>query len=64
MAAAHNSVDERAPLLPRQDAPVDGDQKKTPSWVRTFRKRVFNVENRILFAGFFITLAFSYTQVP
>ncbi|KAL3956804.1 hypothetical protein ACCO45_009650 [Purpureocillium lilacinum] len=30
------------------------------AWLR----RVFNVERRILFAGFLITLAFSYTQVP
>lgn len=25
---------------------------------------VFSAENRVLFAGFFITLAFSYTQIP
>ncbi|KAJ6442346.1 Chromosome segregation in meiosis protein 3 [Purpureocillium lavendulum] len=39
---------------------------KTP-WTTSFAawmRRVFNVERRILFAGFLITLAFSYTQVP
>ena len=30
------------------------------SWWRS----VFHVENRILLAGFLITLSFSYTQVP
>ncbi|KAI9897646.1 hypothetical protein N3K66_007502 [Trichothecium roseum] len=33
---------------------------RSSSWVN----RLFSVENRILFAGFLITLSFSFTQVP
>jgi hypothetical protein len=33
-----------------------------PFWLRTLLK--VNVEKRILFAGFLITLSFSFTQVP
>ncbi|RFN48028.1 major facilitator superfamily transporter [Fusarium flagelliforme] len=46
--------DETTPLLPNK-----GEGKKN-SWLR----RVFHVEHRILLAGFLITLAFSFTQVP
>ena len=63
-----------------QDAPVaipSGQSKHTPpnrkddfsSWLRRLaaplRDRLkVGVENRILFAGFLITLSFSFTQVP
>lgn len=62
-------VDERAPLIPkrqRQQQRQQGDDitdLKSTKVQRTARQ-IFSVENRILFAGFFITLAFSYTQVP
>jgi len=45
---------ETTPLLPNK-----GEGKKG-SWLR----KVFHVEHRILLAGFLITLAFSFTQVP
>lgn len=46
--------DETTPLLPSK-----GEGKKS-NWLRN----VCHVENRILLAGFLITLAFSFTQVP
>ncbi|GKU20016.1 unnamed protein product [Fusarium langsethiae] len=46
--------DETTPLLPNK-----GEEKKS-NWLR----KVCHVENRILLAGFLITLAFSFTQVP
>ncbi|KAF7549469.1 hypothetical protein G7Z17_g6350 [Cylindrodendrum hubeiense] len=50
------TTDERTPLLPKRET-----VKRSPwSWVR----RAFNVENRVLLAGFLITLSFSFTQVP
>jgi hypothetical protein len=45
---------ETTPLLPNK-----GEGKKG-SWLR----KAFHVEHRILLAGFLITLAFSFTQVP
>lgn len=50
------TTDERTPLIPKEDT----GRKSFTSWLRT----AVSVENRILFAGFLITLAFSYTQVP
>lgn len=50
---------EATPLIPRSA----GDSKsksRLGSWLR----RVFSVENRVLFAGFLTTLSFSFTQVP
>jgi hypothetical protein len=46
--------DETTPLLPSK-----GKGKKS-NWLQ----KVSHVENRILLAGFLITLAFSFTQVP
>ncbi|KAF5560220.1 major facilitator superfamily transporter [Fusarium napiforme] len=48
--------DETTPLLPQK-----GEGKGR---VRNWLSRVFSVENRILLAGFLITLSFSFTQVP
>ncbi|KAF4341680.1 major facilitator superfamily transporter [Fusarium beomiforme] len=48
--------DETTPLLPSK-----GEGKGR---VRNWLSRAFNVENRILLAGFLITLSFSFTQVP
>ncbi|KAH8667254.1 major facilitator superfamily domain-containing protein [Ilyonectria robusta] len=50
------TTDERTPLLPKRET----GKKSLWSWVRS----AFNVENRVLFAGFLITLSFSFTQVP
>ncbi|KAF4959285.1 hypothetical protein FSARC_10802 [Fusarium sarcochroum] len=48
--------DETTPLLSQK-----GESKnRVGNWLR----RAFNVENRILLAGFLITLSFSFTQVP
>ncbi|KAK3368466.1 major facilitator superfamily domain-containing protein [Podospora didyma] len=57
---------ETTPLIARVaddniDANGNNDQKKgLASWFY----RIFDVENRILFAGLIITLSFSFTQVP
>ncbi|KID82831.1 Major facilitator superfamily transporter [Metarhizium guizhouense ARSEF 977] len=51
------TTNEQTPLLGRDGS---GNGVATKSWLR----RVLHVENRILFAGFLITLSFSYTQVP
>lgn len=51
------TTDESTPLLRSKSADVKDNK---PSWLRA----VFGVENRILLAGFLITLSFSYTQVP
>ncbi|KAG5657813.1 hypothetical protein KAF25_007846 [Fusarium avenaceum] len=48
--------DETTPLLSNK-----GEGKSS---VKSWLQRVFNVENRILLAGFLVTLAFSFTQVP
>ncbi|KPM43266.1 hypothetical protein AK830_g3253 [Neonectria ditissima] len=50
------TTDERTPLVPKKGT----GKGSLTSWARG----AFNVENRILFAGFLITLSFSYTQVP
>lgn len=39
---------------------VEEQPSRWPKWLAN----VFDVENRILLAGFLITLSFSYTQVP
>ncbi|CAI6097676.1 unnamed protein product [Clonostachys chloroleuca] len=42
-----------------------GQQEDAPKgWFKRALRTVFHVENRILFAGFLITLSFSFTQVP
>lgn len=48
--------DETTPLLSNK-----GEGKGS---VKSWLQRAFNVENRILLAGFLVTLAFSFTQVP
>ncbi|KAH7129962.1 major facilitator superfamily domain-containing protein [Dactylonectria estremocensis] len=50
------ATDEQTPLLPKKET----GKRWLWSWVRN----AFNVENRVLFAGFLITLSFSFTQVP
>ncbi|KAF4984886.1 hypothetical protein FZEAL_39 [Fusarium zealandicum] len=50
------TTDETTPLISRKDA----SRSQPSTWLR----RLFNVENRILLAGFLITLSFSFTQVP
>ncbi|KAM5372995.1 hypothetical protein ACJZ2D_007206 [Fusarium nematophilum] len=50
------ATDETTPLLPKKEP----KRSRLASWVR----RACNVENRILLAGFLITLSFSFTQVP
>ncbi|KAJ3547594.1 hypothetical protein NM208_g1441 [Fusarium decemcellulare] len=50
------ATDETTPLLPKKGA----SKSRVGSWLR----RAFDVENRILLAGFLITLSFSFTQVP
>lgn len=61
------SGDESTPLLRERPSAHKrrsdhGDNKKQGllSWLRN----AGHVENRILFAGFLITLSFSFTQVP
>lgn len=63
---------ERTPLVPKPTGSEDNgsitkitsnsssSSSKSSSWIN----RLFSVENRILFAGFLITLSFSFTQVP
>ncbi|KAJ3494788.1 hypothetical protein NLG97_g3842 [Lecanicillium saksenae] len=58
------SADERTPLLPGTPPAADcGDHPKR-SRLRSCLSNVFHVENRILLAGFLISLSFSFTQVP
>ena len=52
MAAA----DERSPLLP------ESKQNKTAA--SKLWSRIWSTPNRVVFAGFLITLSFSVTQVP
>jgi hypothetical protein len=58
-AMTMTTTTETTPLLPRERG-GNGVATKSKSWLQ----RMFHVENRILFAGFLITLSFSYTQVP
>jgi hypothetical protein len=52
---------ETTPLLSSRRSDSGNDHEERPkSWLASF----FGVENRILLAGFLITLSFSYTQVP
>ncbi|KAL6364443.1 hypothetical protein LRP88_01844 [Fusarium phalaenopsidis] len=51
------TTDETTPLLPKNEP---AKKSRVGSWL----KRAFKVENRILLAGFLITLSFSFTQVP
>ncbi len=51
------SEDANTPLLPGRDALERGLASRM--WAA-----ISHVENRILYAGFLVTLSFSYTQVP
>ncbi|KAJ4172097.1 hypothetical protein NW754_007695 [Fusarium falciforme] len=51
------TTDETTPLLPKNEP---AKKSRVGSWL----KQAFKVENRILLAGFLITLSFSFTQVP
>ncbi|VUC23740.1 unnamed protein product [Clonostachys rosea] len=53
---------ETTPLLQRTASAQQEDAGK--GWFKRALRAVFHVENRILFAGFLITLSFSFTQVP
>lgn len=48
--------DEETPLIPKNDS----GKGRFKQWLWS----AFGVENRILLAGFLITLSFSFTQVP
>ena len=56
---ATTSADETTHLLSGRPAGGKGGSRAA-AWLR----RVFSVENRILLAGFLVTLSFSFTQVP
>lgn len=58
------SADERTPLLPDSPPAVDQGDRAKKSRLRSCLHNVFHVENRILLAGFLISLSFSFTQVP
>lgn len=53
--------DETTPLI-RPSSGTGG--KAEASRLGSLVRRALSVENRILFAGFLITLSFSFTQVP
>ena len=53
-------VDETTPLLPDG---VGKDKQQHRSFCGSIWQKI-HVENRILLAGFLITLSFSFTQVP
>lgn len=55
-SASIMTTDETTPLLPKKESA----KSRLGSWL----KGAFKVENRILLAGFLITLSFSFTQVP
>ena len=68
------TADESAPLLPPADRSLNGngranaaagqDHDRREKTILSRLLRAVSVENRILFAGFLITLSFSFTQVP
>lgn len=71
-----SATSERTPLIPKPGDRVNGaslsgngshcslrgEDKEATS--KSWASRIFSVEHRILLAGFLITMAFSYTQVP
>ncbi|KAI9159003.1 hypothetical protein HJFPF1_07008 [Paramyrothecium foliicola] len=57
------TTDERTPLIAGPDADAAAAAAKA-SGLGARLRNVFGVENRILLAGFLITLSFSFTQVP
>jgi hypothetical protein len=54
------AADESTPLLSNGNGKDDSKKQPVASWYH----RALDVENRILLAGFLITLSFTYTQVP
>lgn len=59
------SADETTPLLPGPaDDPKRQSESKQHVGLASALRKAFDVEKRILFAGFLITLSFSFTQVP
>jgi hypothetical protein len=62
------AADERTPLIANGNGHVvEGVQGDAPKSNKSLSSRLWNafgVENRILFAGFLITLSFTFTQVP
>ncbi|KAJ6781395.1 hypothetical protein PWT90_02232 [Aphanocladium album] len=58
------SADERTPLLSGSLPATDSGDGPKPNRLRSCLSNVFHVENRILLAGFLISLSFSFTQVP
>lgn len=50
------AADERTPLLP--------ERKQTQNAASKLWSRIWSTPNRVVFAGFLITLSFSVTQVP
>ena len=63
MTANETTPTETTPLIAQPNG-VAGPDSKSRSWLGSWLRRIFDVENRILFAGFLITLSFSFTQVP
>lgn len=58
------AADETTPLIRDGSGAGSGAQPGTSQGERhPWLSRIFHVENRILFAGFLITLSFSFTQV-
>jgi hypothetical protein len=55
-----NAATEATPLLRDATPGSHAERHGFLAWLRS----AFHVENRILLAGFVITLSFSYTQVP
>jgi hypothetical protein len=59
------SADETTPLLSGlADDPKHQTKSKQHVGLASALRKAFDVEKRILFAGFLITLSFSFTQVP
>lgn len=72
------TADETAPLLPDANPSTsingngqtnvangqDHDRSEPKKTIMSRLLQAFSVENRVLFAGFLITLSFSFTQVP
>jgi hypothetical protein len=62
------AADERTPLIANGIGhAIDDVQDDAPKSTKSLSSRLWNalgVENRILLAGFLITLSFTFTQVP
>jgi hypothetical protein len=62
------AADESTPLIANGNGhAIDTVQDDVPKSTKSLSSRLWNalgVENRILLAGFLITLSFTFTQVP